>query len=89
MEANNGVKPKVQAKDTYVDDNLEQRLEVSRFHGLWGCFRVLFSGIISSNLVRLAQFFVSLYMPRVGSQQASLNKFVWFTLLCYLLCSGD
>ena len=38
MEANNGVKPKVQAKDTYVDDNLEQRLEVSRFHGLWGIF---------------------------------------------------
>ena len=89
VEANNGVKPKVQAKDTYVDNNLEQRLEVTRFLGLWGRFRVLFSGIISPNLVRLAQFFVSLCMPRVGSQQASLNKLVWFTLLCYLLCSGD
>ena len=29
------------------------------------------------------------YMPRVGSRQASLNKLFWFTLLCYLLCSGD
>ena len=29
------------------------------------------------------------YMPRVGSRQASLNKPIWFTLLCYLLCSGD
>ena len=28
-------------------------------------------------------------MPRVGSRQASLNKFIWCTLLCYLLCSGD
>ena len=28
-------------------------------------------------------------MPRVGSRQASLNKLIWFTLLCYLLCSGD
>ena len=27
--------------------------------------------------------------PRVGSQQASQNKLIWFTLLCYLLCSGD
>ena len=44
MEANNGVNDRVfqrhgrwksvQAKDTYVDDNLEQRLEVSRFLGL-------------------------------------------------------
>ena len=39
--------------------------------------------------MRLAQFFVSLYMPRVGSRQASLNKLIWCTLLCYLLCSGD
>ena len=30
-----------------------------------------------------------LYMPRVGSRQASLNKLIWCTLLCYLLCSGD
>ena len=29
------------------------------------------------------------YMPRVGSRQASLNYLIWFTLLCYLLCSGD
>ena len=28
-------------------------------------------------------------MPRVGSRQASLNKLIWCTLLCYLLCSGD
>ena len=28
-------------------------------------------------------------MPRVGSWQASQNKLIWFTLLCYLLCSGD
>ena len=28
-------------------------------------------------------------MPRVGSRQASLNKLIWFTLLCYLLRSGD
>ena len=44
MAANNGVNDRVfqrhgrwksvQAKDTYVDDNLEQRLEVSRFLGL-------------------------------------------------------
>ena len=27
--------------------------------------------------------------PRVGSQQASLKKKIWFTLLCYLLCGGD
>ena len=30
-----------------------------------------------------------LYMSRVGSRQASLNKLIWCTLLCYLLCSGD
>ena len=24
----------------------------------------------------------------VGSRQASLNKLIWCTLLCYLLCSG-
>ena len=30
-----------------------------------------------------------IYMPRVGSRQASLNKLIWCTLLCYLLCSGD
>ena len=30
-----------------------------------------------------------LYMPWVGSRQASLNKLIWCTLLCYLLCSGD
>ena len=29
------------------------------------------------------------YMPWAGSQQASLNKLIWFTLLCYFLCSGD
>ena len=29
------------------------------------------------------------YMPRVGSRQVSLNKLIRFTLLCYLLCSGD
>ena len=29
------------------------------------------------------------YMPQVSSRQASLNKLIWFTLLCYLLCSGD
>ena len=44
MVANSGVNDRVfqqnghwkseQAKDTYVDDNLEQRLEVSRFLGL-------------------------------------------------------
>ena len=62
--------------------------EFSRFLGLWRRFRV-FGGIISPSLVRLAQFFVSLYMPRVGSRQASLNKLIWCTLLCYLLCSGD
>ena len=28
-------------------------------------------------------------MPWVGSRQAFLNKLIWFTLLCYLLCSGD
>ena len=28
-------------------------------------------------------------MPRVGPRQASLNKLIWCTLLCYLLCSGD
>ena len=33
--------------------------------------------------------FPRLYMPRVGSRQASLNKLIWCTLLCYLLCSGD
>ena len=33
--------------------------------------------------------FPGLYMPRVGSRQASLNKLIWRTLLCYLLCSGD
>ena len=33
--------------------------------------------------------FPGLYMPRVGSRQASLNKLIWCTLLCYLLCSGD
>ena len=76
-------------KDTYVEDNLEQRLEVLRFFVLRGCFRVLFSGIISPSLVHLAQFFVSLCVPRVGSRQASLNNFIWCTLLCYLLCSGD
>ena len=27
--------------------------------------------------------------PRVGSRQASQNKLIWFTLLCYLLWSGD
>ena len=26
---------------------------------------------------------------RVGSRQASQNKLIWFTLLCYLLWSGD
>ena len=30
-----------------------------------------------------------LYMPRVGSRQASLNKLIWCKILCYLLCSGD
>ena len=44
MAANNGVNDRilkrhghwksVQAKDTYVDDDLEQRLQVSRFRGL-------------------------------------------------------
>ena len=33
--------------------------------------------------------FPGLYMSRVGSRQASLNKLIWCTLLCYLLCSGD
>ena len=28
---------------------------------------------------------LGLYMPWVGSRQASLNKLIWFTLLCYLL----
>ena len=98
MAASNGVNDKVfrrhgrwkslQAKDEYVDDNLEQRLEVSSFLGLWERSLVLFSCIISPNLVRLAQFFVSLYMPRIFSRQASLKKPIWFTLLCYLLCSG-
>ena len=75
-------------KDTYVGE-LEQRFEVLRFLGLLGCFRVLCSGIISPSLVHLAQFFVSVCVPRVGSRQASLNNFIWCTLLCYLLCSGD
>ena len=30
-----------------------------------------------------------LYMPWVGSRQASLNKLIWCTLMCYMLCSGD
>ena len=29
------------------------------------------------------------YMPRIGSRQESLNKLICFTLLGYLLCSGD
>ena len=33
--------------------------------------------------------FLGQYMPRVGSRQVSLNKLIRFTLLCYLLCSGD
>ena len=84
MAASNGVNDKVfrrhgrwkslQAKDEYVDDNLEQRLEVSSFLGLRERSLVLFSCIISPNLVRLAQFFVSLYMPRIFSRQASLKK---------------
>ena len=32
---------------------------------------------------------LGLYVPRVGSRQASLNKLIWCTPLCYLLCSGD
>ena len=34
--------------------------------------------------MRLAQ-----YMPRVDSRQASLNKPIWFTVQCYLSCSGE
>ena len=55
MAANNGVNDRVfhrhgrwkseQAEDTYVEDNLEQRLEVF----------ILFGGIISPSIVRLAQ----------------------------------
>ena len=33
--------------------------------------------------------FPGLYMPQVGSRQASLNKLFWCTILCYLLCSGE
>ena len=28
-------------------------------------------------------------MPPIGSWRASLNKLIWPTLLCYLLCTGD
>ena len=29
------------------------------------------------------------YIPWAGSRQGSFNYLIWFTLLCYLLCSGD
>ena len=47
------------------------------------------SHVISPSYMHLAQFFVSLCRARVGSLQASQNNLIWFTLLCYLLWSGD
>ena len=37
----------------------------------------------------LKQLYSGVCTPRVGSRQGCQNKLIWYTLLCYLLWSGD
>ena len=67
----------VQARNLYVDDDLDQRLAVSKFLGL-----------SESKTRTFAQFFVTLYSVRVGLVRPSQNKLIWFGDACLAFCCG-
>ena len=84
MAASNGVSDRlfqrhvrwksVQAKDTYVDDDLSQRLEVSKFLGLWGT--TLHAGFPNS---------LSLY-KRFGFVSPGPPKKTYLVKACVVFC---